>query len=700
MVLLITISSIKVSNAETCIAAADFGLGGTVYVFGNPEEDPGLDVYTHKDPRNPSKTFKSKLLRVDPKGQQVAQWVDAQLFTTGKAKNFEDSENRYFTNLKGFIEGGWYPWGNTSEENCNLLGCVKTLSKHAICLDGGIIVDDDPDHVYPCKLKNGLGLYGLIAIDNNGSQLNPNELINALSLPSAYFRTFHAYPVKEGRRPGEVYFEITHTQVCENNEEGETVCVTDKDENGEDYIRKGRLYFKILDRHYQDNAGLYTVNIVSGVYGTKGFIEDTISSFEDAIKKVTSSIYTHISQDLKFIGLCRAMLLMYVAFTGVGFMMGIVQLKQQELVIRLFKVGLIATLISESSWEFFNTSLFQLFTEGADSVATIIMRSTLYRDGSVNEPIFIIPENASALAVFDIFLRMIISKPVNVKIISLLFYDWKFYLIPAIYIGIFFILMGILQAVFMYILAIMQMALLLVVAPIFIIMVLFKMTKELFDGWIKQLINSSILIILTVSTIALMMTLILEQLQALLYYEVCWTSVWDLEILDLEIFNLKFWYPYSSVEVKSAITLLHYVAFLLVCLLFDSVLKQVPVMTDALSGASRPTAAQGVQAMTGPVMQNVNMIMSKVQAINPIGAGFDKLTGMAKGIPGVGQVVGMAEKYIRDPKAIDSQINSLASGSKFEAPGSIVPDLKESGGNLTNTFTEGFKTGFDSTKDK
>ena len=222
----------------------------------------------------------------------------------------------------------------------------------------------------------------------------------------------------------------------------------------------------------------------------------------------------------------------------------------------------------------------------------MIIRSTLYYGDDAGAAIYHLPENANPLSVYDILLNMLIALPLHAKIVSLLFYNWKLYWIPCIYIVIYFILKTILKSVMLYILIFMQFALLIAIAPIFIIMMLFKTTFELFDAWMKQIIATALLYILLSTSIVIFMKLIVNQITNLLFYRVCWQTIWTLKILWLKIIELKFWYPQSNTETLDAINAANFIAFLIVGIVCYNFLDQIPSLVDMLVGSARmPTAA-------------------------------------------------------------------------------------------------------------
>ena len=566
-------------SGGACIAASDFGLGGTIYVPANSDE--GMTISTA-----------TKLLRSNPKKQQIAPWIDSGLYTLGNPPDPKDPKRN---SLRLTITGCWNPWGDVEGvqvDDCELLDCSTTKKEDRICLPGGKIINRDINKL-PCILRGGWGLYGLIALADSGGKryANPNELSAAINLPKSLFRTFRVAPAVRGAKINisaadelpeyEYYFELDATEICD-----ESGCIKDVHREGGEYVMRGRLFFQIKDGYYQDNTGGYNVTVTNGVYTEKGFIESTIDIFETQMDKVTKALYNNMVHNTQLIAIVRALLLLYVVITGIMFTLGTIRVSQRELVVILFKFSIVATLISDQSWNFFNTYLFDLCKGGARAVADMIIRSTLFYD-DINSPIYYLPDKSSPLTVYDVVLKMLTKLPVHAKTLSLLFYDWKLYWIPCIYVGFYFIVVSILKSMMLYLLMLIQVMLLLIVAPIFIMMLLFKITKELFDTWIKQVIGTSILYIMIATSIALMVKLIFGIVQNLLWFRVCWQTVWKLEILGFNILDLKFWYPQASSELLTAITPINFFAYLLISVIFFALMDNIPKMVDILVGQQR-----------------------------------------------------------------------------------------------------------------
>lgn len=587
VLVILSVHSIPAHSKE-CIAAYDFGLGGTFSIRANPDEDS---------------TGASKLVQEKPFRDQIAAWEPTYLSTTGTPQD-SNSANYYQSKMKIYIDGAWGPWGGdpeTIKDSCPIRACSPSNPKDAVCMKGGAVVGM-PSTSNTCKLEDGVGLYGLIALEaDNGQRMDPNDLAYAKSLPTQFFRTFKAWPLKQDK-DGK-FFELDFTQQCDPSQ---PECIADKARNGgQQVVAKGGLYFKILDRYYQDNTGGYFVTVVSGVVSEKGLIQTTIEAFTKVMQNITKKMYISLTSDLGFITAVRALLILYVAFTGLMFFMGMINIHQGELITRLVKVGIITALISDTSWDFFNTYLFSFFTDGAANVAVIITKATFTYSSEFGFGKFILPDDASPLSVFDSLLNIIKNPSIHKKIAALLLFEWYFVFIIFIYLCLFILIMAIIRSVVLYITATMLIAILLVTSPLFLTMFLFKITKEMFDNWLKQLLANAMMMVIVAASIALMANLILDQLYQLLYYKSCWDIVWSLKLGKWHLFDIWFWAPAEPEQLRAALTPEHFFSFLLVCVLFNAFMGEIPEMIDALSGAFLQPISGAYHAATSTFERSV-----------------------------------------------------------------------------------------------
>ncbi len=554
------------AHAAYCVPAGDFGAGGVVSVAANPRDN---DL---------------ELLQKEPIDKQITPWVDAGLFVSDMAVNGQ-------IGLKGYVEGEWYPWGLSSipgtEVECNLVPCKAGVTQDALCLSNGQRIKGRGQH---CKESQGYGLYGLIALSDAGPQVDPNQLDNAMALPTTMFRTFRVGPLKSLSDKTK-YFEMDKTQYFDVAPDGSTRLVTDTNASGQPGLKKGRLYFKILDRYYDDNAGSYTITLVNGVYEKHGFVTDTLNMFKSTLETVKKSIYEYLTQKSKLVPMIRATLMLYIMFSSILFMIGMLKMHRGELVVRLFKVGIIGALISTESWEFFNTYFFSLFSDGAQSIADFIIKATVFSNKDPTQPVFLIPDGSSSLGVYDVILKMLTSAPFHQKIWALLFTE-KCYFIPVIYICVVFMLLTILKSILIYLLALVNVAMLVIMAPIFITMALFSLTRNMFDDWLKQLISTGMMLIFLAATLALMVKLIMGNIQKILFYKICWESIWKLVVAGTTWVDIKFWNIQNFAQVDASLTFSNLVSFLLVSILFYTFIEKIPEIVDTLSGAARMPTSQ------------------------------------------------------------------------------------------------------------
>lgn len=606
------------ANAQVCIAASDFGQGGYVYVPAKPGEDGT-----------------AALLKTSS-NDQVAPWISTDMFTGGVSA-FDFQGRRVQRNvLKMYVEGKWYPFGrgiyegmfapsddladgcesdkvyrlcNTGEtatvnfggipyctetvRKCPLVDCEPSRDNRAnnsLCLPGnGKTLDKGPKRSnLPCCMDDGWGLYGLIALEkNNMDRADPNLTSDIAKTPPSYdFRTFRIAPLKSDREGK--YFEVEFTEQCNLSASNNVVCLADPTGVGGAVIAKGRLYFQIRDRYYDDNFGFYTINVVSGVYGLRGFIEETIEVFKTQMIATSTGLYEMLTHDLKFISIVKAMLLLYVTLFGIMFAMGMIQATQAELVVRLMKLAIVGILISDQSFEFFNNYLFSLITVSAEEIAKIIYDSTLFYSDDKTVSKFLLPADASPLSVFDIFVKMLLSKALHIKIWSLVFVKWYVLMIPLLYVGVLFILMGIVRAVVIYVTAIVLMAFMLVIAPIFIAMILFSITRQLFDGWLKLFISTGMMMVVIAATLSILITLFMNQIENLFTYGVCWKYMISLltdKVSFLNWFDIYFWYPSDMEQALDHLTIKNFFAFLLLAVIFKKVMEDIPNVIDTLASS-------------------------------------------------------------------------------------------------------------------
>lgn len=574
-----------------CIGTNEFGEGSSVFADPHPQ----LSTFLRNDPKYPMK--------------QVIPWTDTGLKTLGIPLIPGVPIEHNPGTLRLYIDGAWSPWGlsntpdNITNHSCGYISCptfdTEFTSTYGPNIAGCQKVDPDPTKV-PCMVTQGQGLYGLISF---GEDPNQATYVDG-NYPSDKFRTFHVGSAPIQTDPdGLTYVQITQTQQCDQSGN----CITDTAPDGTPVIHAGKLYFRILDNFYGDDSGGYNIKITSGVVSDKGWIQRSVEGMFQNLLNVSASLMQKVTVESPFISIIRALLVLYIAINGLFFMLGLIKYNVGELVTRLVKVGIVATLIAPNSFEFFYNNFFIFFTEGANSIAKIIIETTLYFNADPSAPRFPMPPDANALSVFDVFLRMIEKPALHAKILataSTIFEGQAdFVFIPLMYIAISFVVIAALKALVMYLMSLIFIAILIALAPIFIAMILFQLTFQLFKQWLDMLIANALLIILISGVIGLMVLLVIGQLEALLSYKICWLPLFNPSYIPFEIDGYK---PADTTQMRAALNYPAYFTFLISAIVFNGFMGFIPQMVDGISGSALQPASSAYREGWGRIGREVS----------------------------------------------------------------------------------------------
>ncbi len=515
--------------------------------------------------------------------RQVSEWVDSGLVLIDQK-------------LLLSVYGRWYPWTpggvdanqNTSNSGSNEGLTQSVVANHCTYVPMANAIDPSdsscvriPSKDWPCWLTRGMGVYGL-ALETQASRgnkeggyaaiYNPNRTMRDMRQPSEG-TTFHLGDSSVAGLPP------TGTDPYERADDGTPMrqiyfdSISDKGGGYDGDIsalgKNGarmydRLYFKILDTFYADNAGSMVVKVRHGAANPDpGPIETLIKSIQTILNNSAKMVYSSlVGQNFETGAIentapmmaVRALLVLYIMFYAIYFVMGLASATTKDLVIRTFKVGVIVAVTSPQSFDFFTNHLFVLFTEGANEIINWICNAIIgtgRNGGDVTRMVF-----------FDDMLYKFTAWETHAKIWSLIFdpsVDWggvmhppkieAFVYIPIIYIAIFMFLIALAKCVLFYLIALIVVALLIAVAPIFIVLMLFEKTKELFEEWLKQLITSAMQPIIIMAFMSLLYVVIMQSLYDTVGYRACWDTWWTGEFWKESFIDIypqggfKFWMP-------------------------------------------------------------------------------------------------------------------------------------------------------------
>ena len=249
---------------------------------------------------------------------------------------------------------------------------------------------------------------------------------------------------------------------------------------------------------------------------------------------IVPKVFKNLVLDTKFITAVRALLVFYVAFTGISFITGLAQFNQKEAITRIFKISIVVILISDKSWEIFNTYLFRFFTVGS---LELIARISSSMNGSItfSEQEFL-NNPAIVFNVFDEPFKQLFSSQVWAKIASLIFANLLGFLIAIIVIfAIVIYAVCIAKVLMLYLISVISLGILFIVSPIFICFILFNFTKPFFDAWFKQMLSFALQPVFVVTAVAFLNSLLMTALYITLGFTACKVCLFGFSIIGIDV---------------------------------------------------------------------------------------------------------------------------------------------------------------------
>ncbi|MCC8417473.1 MAG: type IV secretion system protein [Rickettsia endosymbiont of Bryobia graminum] len=485
--------SLSGCTGDRCIDADDFGFIKFVISARYKKPTPHKDDYSSDDQEG--------TISAPQPDNQSAPWVPTGYNINGqpltilvKTWDFKQGDKNSSSELSA-----WGPWFG-KEDNTRTLSDFSKRLQECRFIDDNMCTKTKDARISnaPCLFKDGRGLYFLIAeryTDPNvseDSQRAPKGITGHLGEKSTGYQLYDLTKRGEHVKAGGVNYQYQGNEAVNFSQ-----CP---------------LYFKILDKFYDDNSGQYRVVIKSGVSDTR---PDPLEFLTDLIKKelfgddkhqgLVRSVYENIIKTPGYRITVSALLTLYIMFTAFSFLIGNVNFTHTELIIRLLKVSIVSIMLSSaSSWQFFHDYLFVYFIEGVEQILQIIKET-----GNTG------PRSSSIIG-------LMIAPQTMAKLFSLLFVDpLGFIYIFLFLIALYFIFMMVFKATIIYLSALITIGMIITMAPIFICFMLFNITRSLFENWLKQLISYAIQPIILFAGIAFISMIARSEIYSSLGFAVC-----------------------------------------------------------------------------------------------------------------------------------------------------------------------------------
>lgn len=363
-----------------------------------------------------------------------------------------------------------------------------------------------------CPMYNGQGLEYAVLPDGTSAalswQLVPMDALtngNSFTAPSA----------------GRLYFRIQPPALPTGGE------VQAANYQNQAY-RSGQYKFTVSKFNYTAsctdvNYGSSINNVIGGVISDiVNFVFTTMfgSPTNPNNPGVLAKLFTALVQESPFIITVRALLVFYIAISGLGFTMGLIQMNHNEMIMRVLKFAFITIIISPGAWQYLYTNLFALFIYGPLELIRIFLMGNGTIPGVCVDP----NDPASIFKVFDVPFKIIFAAETWIKIGGLAlssFFTFPTFLAAVIVFtaAVFIYILTVAKVMMMYLMSIVVLSTLIFISPIIICMLLFRFTKFMFDSWWKNLLSFALQPAVTFSVIGIFNLFIIVALNSFLGFE-------------------------------------------------------------------------------------------------------------------------------------------------------------------------------------
>lgn len=292
------------------------------------------------------------------------------------------------------------------------------------------------------------------------------------------------------------------------------------------------VYFKMSDKVYSDNRGSIQVELISGIQsGNPGVITKIVSFVESTLCWARSEIFQNLVNESAFQSYIKALLLLYIVIYGITFLMGLVQISQKDLMMRVFKIAVIIQLINPNAWDFFDQNFFQFFSQGIGEITGMIFGSSGDSIGtSIGQTNLVGSDctckymNLTGFQLIDDSIGKLFSSATLAKLAGTMYTNpfWGFFLYITLFVVFCVFVYVTIKSVCFFVLSYLGLSLMIVLAPIFIPFMLFDLTRPLFANWLKFLISYFIQPIIILAFVFFLFQLIMNEVYYLIGYGVCY----------------------------------------------------------------------------------------------------------------------------------------------------------------------------------
>jgi type IV secretion system protein VirB6 len=249
-----------------------------------------------------------------------------------------------------------------------------------------------------------------------------------------------------------------------------------------------------------------------------GLITQVIDYIKEIIDDTSEQLFNGIVGNSGFKAAVNAAFALAIAFFGVAFMFGIVPFTFGQALTRGLKIAIIAALIGGGGWSFFSEYAVTFFNDGTDDLIGKVISIATGEPHTPGDP-----KPFSQLE--KVVLDTLSPEMMIANITSFITGPQGIAMGGLLSIGIMAFVQMLVKAMRVYVISLVAKALLFGLAPIFISFILFERTKNIFTGWINQLVNYSLQPLLLFAFLSFFVVLIESSVKNILSTDICWVPV-------------------------------------------------------------------------------------------------------------------------------------------------------------------------------
>ena len=326
----------------------------------------------------------------------------------------------------------------------------------------------------------------------------------------------------------------------------------------------GYLWLRINNapNDYKDSFGQYRVDFMTSI-DQGGFYHDVLEpffqGFKDKIQNAAEQMFKNMTcyrgisgsgECTNFFNYIKGLLSLYIMIYGMMFLLGMVQISQTDLVMRVVKIAFVAGLLNDTTFDFFRTYVFDFVTGFTDDIIANMAGYSIFSGSTtISNPFMFLNEVMTKIFLSSTFIAQILA------LLSMGINGVIYFILIIVCLGI--VVIVLLRSIAVYLMAFMAITVLIGLTPLFLTFILFERTFYLFDNWVKFMFRYMLEPVILLAGIIILTQLFTIYLDFVIGYSVCWKCAIPLKIpfpsvqgvtpafLDVELFCFNWFAPWG-----------------------------------------------------------------------------------------------------------------------------------------------------------